>query len=81
MQAGLVKVDLAPTEIANFGRSQAVAIAHEDHGRVAMPAPVVLGRGDQLIDLGGRQILALAQRRIGRAPQRSRADCTVFSGW
>jgi len=81
MQPGLVKVNLRPAQVADFGRPQAMAIAHEDHGRVAMPAPVVLGLSEELINLSGGEVLALAQFRIRRAPRCARANCTIFDDW
>src|SRR5260370_7618263 len=81
MQPGLVKVNLRPAQVADFGRPQAMAIAHEDHGRVAMPAPVVLGLSEELINFAGGEVLQLAQFRIRRAPRRALANCTIFDDW
>src|SRR5258706_5948317 len=81
MQARLIEVDLAPTEIADLGRPQATPVRDQDHDGVPMAVPVALGRGDQLIDLGWRQVFALPQFGILRPPWCARANCTVFDGW
>jgi hypothetical protein len=53
LEACVVQIDLAPAQIDELGRPQAVAIGHEDHGRVTM-AMTVLARGlHQHLDLIG----------------------------
>jgi hypothetical protein len=59
VQAAGAKLDLAPPQIAQLGSLQAVAIADQDHGRVAMPPPAALpGRSHQRLDLTAGEILA-----------------------
>src|SRR5260370_1285570 len=53
------KRDLRPLQVTQLQRPQAVPVAEQYHGRVAMaPAAELARRGPQPLDLGGRQILA-----------------------
>ena len=60
VQTSMIEVNRIPAERHQFGRAEAMAISDQDHGRVAMPMPVVTSRCDQLLDLFGGQVLAAA---------------------
>jgi len=59
VQAARGQLDLGPLQVAQLGCSQTVAVADQDHGRVAMaPAAALPGRRHQALDLSAREILA-----------------------
>ena len=64
MEIGRSEVDLVPTQINQLGSSQAVAIRDEDHSRITVTPPVLLGRIDELVDLGLGQVLAGPQLAV-----------------
>ena len=70
--AGLER-DRRPWQVAQFGDAQAVAVADQDHGRVALAMAVALGRLDQALDLTLGQVLAIAAHVPVAAP--AQYDC------
>ena len=42
VQAALGEFDLLPLQVADLGGPQAMAVGHQDHGRVAMPIAAML---------------------------------------
>ena len=79
MQGRLIEINLIPTKIAKLGNAKPVTVSHQDHGRVTLRPTVRLHRGDQLVDLGFRQVLAGAQFRVLPTPRRD--DCPIYSIW
>src|SRR6516164_4194251 len=68
VQAGLGELDLLPLQVAHLRGPQAMAVGHQDHGRVAMPIAAVLARAvDQALDLAPGEIASL--------------DCQVYDAW
>src|SRR5215475_306229 len=68
VEAALGQFDLLPLQVADLGGPQAVAISHQDHGRVAMPIAAVLARAvHQALDLALGEIASL--------------DCQVYGAW
>jgi hypothetical protein len=78
VQGGRPEVDLIPAQVNQFGRPQAVPIGHQDHGGVAPAMAVVLGGGDQPLDLGLGEVFAGAQ--VGVRPS-ARWNCSFYDGW
>src|SRR5262245_42899131 len=67
-QAALGELDLLPLQVADLRRPQAMAVGHEDHGRVAMPVATMLASAvHQALDLALGEIASL--------------DCQVYDGW
>jgi hypothetical protein len=52
-------------------------IGDQDQRRVALAVTAMLGGGDQLVDLGRRQVFPLPQLRVG-APER---NCPILAAW
>jgi hypothetical protein len=68
--AGLER-DRRPWQVAQFGDAQAVAVADQDHGRVALAMAIALGRLDQAVDLELGEMLAIAAHvAVAAPPQR-----------
>src|SRR5215471_5515164 len=68
VEAALGQLDLLPLEVAHLGGPQAMAVGHQDHGRVAMPIAAVLARAvHQPLDLALGEIASL--------------DCQVYDAW
>src|SRR5262245_56150031 len=68
MQAALGELDLLPLQVADLRCPQAMAVGHQDHGRVAMPVAAMLaGAGHQALDLALREVAPL--------------DCQVYDVW
>jgi|RhiMetdeSRZDD1v2_1073273.scaffolds.fasta_scaffold53687_7 hypothetical protein len=44
MQGTRPEHNLIPAQVDEFGSPQTVAVSHEDHGRISVGPPVVLGR-------------------------------------
>jgi len=42
VQAALGQFDLRPLQVAHLGGAQAMAVGHQDHGRIAMAVPAML---------------------------------------
>jgi hypothetical protein len=57
VQDCLTKVGLLPTKIDKFGRAEPVPESNQDHRRVPVALPIVLGRIDEPLDLRRRQVL------------------------
>jgi hypothetical protein len=64
MKPMAIEINLIPPQIHKLDRSESVPIGDEDHRRIPMTAAVFLGRFDEAIDLGRRQMLAAAQFTI-----------------
>src|SRR5262249_8176149 len=68
MQAALGQFDLLPLQVAHLGGPQAMAVGHQDHGRVAMAVAAILaGAVHQALDLALGEIASL--------------DCQVYDAW
>ena len=78
VQGGRPEVHLIPTQVDQLGRSQAVPVGHEDHGRVAVAPAVALGNLDEPLDLGLGEVLAGAQLGVGGALG---GNCSFYGGW
>ena len=72
VQGGGLEVDLIPAQIDKLTDPQAVAVGHEDHGRITVTPAVVSGGLDQLLDLGGGEMFTRAIRAIREPPRRDR---------
>ena len=60
VQAALGQLDLLPLQVADLRCPQAMAVGHQDHGRVAMPIAAVLARAvHQALDLALGEIAPL----------------------
>src|SRR5262249_36163552 len=60
--------DLLPLQIANLGGPQAMAVGHQDHGRIAMAVPAMLaGAVHEPLDLALGEVAPL--------------DCQVYDAW
>jgi hypothetical protein len=57
-QRCVVEVDLVPTQVDQFNRSEAVSVGQQHHGRVAVAVSIGLGGFRQTLDLGIGQILS-----------------------
>ena len=57
MQDCLIKVGLLPTKIDELGRAETMPESDQDHRRVTVALPIVLGRLDEALDLCRRQVL------------------------
>ena len=57
VQDCLTKVGLLPTKIDKLGRAEPVPESDQDHRRVPVALPIVLGRLDEALDLCRRQVL------------------------
>src|SRR5262249_18881919 len=67
-QAALGEFDLMPLQVADLRCPQAMAVGHQDHGRVAMPIAAILARAvHQALDLALGEIASL--------------DCQVYDAW
>jgi hypothetical protein len=58
VQDRLIKVGLLPTKIDKLRRAQPVSESDQDHRRVTVALPIVLGHLDEALDLSRRQVLA-----------------------
>src|SRR6516225_3413287 len=68
VQAALGQLDLLPLQVAHLGGPQAMAVGHQDHGRVAMPIPAMLaGAVHQPLNLALGEVAPL--------------DCQVYDAW
>jgi hypothetical protein len=57
VQDRLIKVGLLSTKIDKLGRAEPVPESDEDHRRVPVALPIVLGRLDEALNLCRRQVL------------------------
>jgi hypothetical protein len=73
-----VEVHLVPAEIDQLGYPEAVAVRHQDHGRVPMAPSVIPGGLLKALHLGIGQVFAGPQLGIGKAERR---NCSFFDGW
>ncbi len=68
MEQALLEADLVPAERDELAHAQAVAVGNHDHRRVALAVTTELaGSRDELLDLGGGQVLAAAELELGGA--------------
>jgi len=68
VKAALGQFDLLPLQVADLRGPQAMAVGHQDHGRVAMPiAAMLAGAVHQALDLALGEIASL--------------DCQVYDAW
>jgi len=68
VQTALGQLDLLPLQVAGLRRPQAMAVGHQDHGRVAMPVAAMLsGAVHQTLDLALGEVAPL--------------DCQVYDAW
>jgi len=66
------ELDLRPLQFAGLPGAQAVAVGHDDQAGIPQAPAAVLGRLDQLLDLGRGQIFARAQIGISRPRRHNR---------
>ena len=79
VERGGLQVELFPLEGAQLRHAQAVAVAHQDQGGVAVAVAVpVAGDLHQLGHLGRREELAGAALMVGQPP--GRRDFPIFEG-
>ena len=68
VKAALGELDLLPLQVAHLGGAQAMAVGHQDHGRVAMPIAAMLsGAVHQPLNLALGEVAPL--------------DCQVYDAW
>jgi hypothetical protein len=77
MQDSAIEVDLIPSQIAQLGRSQAVAEGHEEHSGIPVSVAVAAGCLYQALDLLLGQVLPRAKLSIGQAPW----NCSYYAHW
>ena len=81
MDLAAIEVDLLPLKGSHFSGTEAVAVGHQHHQRIAGAVAVAAGGLDQPLDFGIGQVLALAQLPVRRRPRRPRSDnCPVLVG-
>jgi hypothetical protein len=76
----LIKVGLLPTKIDKLGRAEPVPESDQDHRRVPVALPIVLGRLDEALDLWRRQVLTGRSSRFGGRPAGRPFAAVRFSG-
>ena len=76
-QRPVLKIDLIPAQVHQFGGTEAVPIRQQDHGGIAVAFPGALGRCDQTLDLGAGQMLTGPQLLVRPASW----NCALFSFW
>ena len=68
VEAALGQLDLLPLQVAHLGGAQAMAVGHQDHGRIAMAVAAMLsGAVHQPVDLALGELAPL--------------DCQVYDAW
>ena len=72
------ELNLAPFQLASLLGAKPMPIRHHDQAGIPQAPPAILGRLDQLLDLGRRQIFSAAHLGIGHA---TRCDLPVFVTW
>ena len=78
VQGGRCEVHLIPAQVRQLACPQAMPVGHQDHRGVPVCPTVSLGRLEQPINLGLREVFAGSQVGIGTA----RGDnCSFFGGW
>ena len=80
VQDRLIEVGLLPTKIDKLGRAEPVPESDQNHHRVTVALPIVLGRLDEPLDLRWRQMLAGPQRAVRCAPGQDAFSIVRFSG-
>ena len=75
VQVSRFELDLIPAQVHEFGSHQAVPIGHEDHRAVAVTPAVSRSGFHQPLDLSLGEVLAGAQRTVGRPLW---PDCSVY---
>src|SRR3974390_3303256 len=78
MQETMHQVYLLPSQRAQFGRSEAMPVGEQDHGRVPVAMAVAAGSLHKPFDLTVGQVLPLAVMHVGQATS---ANCSLYSGW
>jgi hypothetical protein len=78
MKPMTIEINLIPSQIDKLDRSEPVPIGDKDHRRIPMAPAVFLGRLDEAIDLGRRQMLAAAQFTIRPAERGFGNNCLIF---
>jgi hypothetical protein len=58
MQGRGFEVQLIPTQVDQFGRSQPMPVRYKDHRRVSMRPPIAFCRRHEALDLSFRQVFA-----------------------
>jgi hypothetical protein len=66
-RGGAAEFDLAPFQIGDLTGAQAMPVAEQDQRRVTMPIAAAACCADEPFDLGRREVLAGAQRAVGRS--------------
>jgi hypothetical protein len=78
VQDSTPKVDLVPTQVAQLSGAKAMAVSHENYGRVAVAVAVAASGLDQPLDLAGRDMLAGADLAVLGPPRR---NCSHYASW
>jgi hypothetical protein len=74
MQEAMQHVYLLPPQRAQFGRSEAMPVGKQHHGRIPVAMAVVPGGLHKLFDLTLGQVLTLAVMGVGQATS---ANCSL----
>src|SRR5215475_5833786 len=74
-----IEVDLGPFQADQLAHPEAMPIADQDHGCVAVALPVLAGRLHQPLDFTRCKVLALAIFSVGKALWSF--NCSVLVGW
>lgn len=72
-----LKVDLLPTEVDDFGRSEAVPVSQKHYESVALTLTVLSGGLDQALHLGMGEVFSGSQLGIPW----SAGNCSIYSCW
>ena len=80
VEGTLLEVEHVPAHGDELTGSKAMPVGDEDHGCVAVGVPtrVLLGEGDEAVDLFGGEVLAGTHVGVLGAP---RDHCSFFDGW
>jgi len=73
-----IEVDLIPAEVAQLSRAQPVPESHQDHGRIPVAVPVLLGGLDQGVDFAGCEVFSSTKLGV-RSP--CRCNCSKNFSW
>src|SRR5262245_42941222 len=78
VEAAMCQVNLLPTQGSQFGRSEAMSVGQQDHGRITVTMAVGTGCLHQPFDLVLGQVLS---GPILGVRQTTTRDCSLYSGW
>jgi hypothetical protein len=75
------ELDLAPFQLARLLGAKPMPIRHHDQAGIPQAPSAILGRLDQLLDLGRGEVFARAHLRIGQPARRGGLNLPVFVTW